>query len=151
MRMADATNRDTSSKRTAGERLQEALVELNRHQDSAGAAAALTAKALCELAGVSRNALYRYHPAVLHELHKLQRQRHREPSPARQDLERLRNDNEDLRRQVAKLAALVDHYFTAWQEASTQLTRRERELAELRREIPAKVVAVRGQTARGNT
>ena len=148
--MADATNRDTSSKRTASERLQEALVELNRHQGSGGAASALTAKALCELAGVSRNALYRYHPAVLHELHKLQQRRHREPSPARQDLERLRNDNEALRRQAAKLAALVDHYFAAWQEASTQLARRERELAQLRRNIPGKVFAMRGQTARGS-
>jgi hypothetical protein len=148
--MADATNRDTSSKRTASERLQEALAELNRHQDSGGAASGLTAKALCELAGVSRNALYRYHPAVLHELHKLQQRRHREPSPARQDLKRLRNDNEALRRQAAKLAALVDHYFAAWKEASTQLARRERELAELRRNIPGKVVAIRGQTTRGS-
>jgi len=37
----------------------------------------------------------------------------------------LRNDNENLRHQAAKLAALVDHYFAAWQEASTQLARRE--------------------------
>ena len=106
--MAEATNRDSSSKRTAGERLQEALLELNRDQAADGAAPALTAKALCELAGVSRNALYRYHPAVLHELHKLQRQRHREPSPAKQDLQRLRTDNENLCHQATKLAALVD-------------------------------------------
>jgi hypothetical protein len=62
----------------------------------------------------------------------------------------LRNDNENLRHQAAKLAALVDHYFAAWQEASTQLARRERELAELRRNTPAKVVAIRGQTTRGS-
>jgi len=130
----------------AGERLREALHELIRQQQvSGGVTAALTAKALCELAGVSRNTLYRYHPAVLHKLHKLRRRHHREPSPERQDLQRLRNDNEDLRRQATKLAALVDHYFAAWQEASTLLARRERELAELRRSIPAKVVAVRGQ------
>lgn len=146
--MAQPTNRDAPS-RTAGERLQEALLELNRHQASGGAGPAPTAKALCELAGVSRNALYKYHPTVLHELHKLQQRRHREPSPARQDLQRLRHDNEDLRRRAAKLAALVDHYFAAWQEASTQLARRERELADLRRSIPTKVVAVQGQTVRG--
>jgi hypothetical protein len=135
----------------AGERLREALHELIRQQQvSGGMAAAPTAKALCELAGVSRNALYKYHPAVLHELHKLQRRHYREPSPARKDLQRLRNDKEDLRRQAAKLAALVDHYFAAWQEASTQLARRERELAELRRNIPGKVVAIRGQTTRGS-
>jgi len=44
----------------------------------------------------------------------------------------------------------VDHYFAAWQEASTQLARRERELAELRRNIAGKVVAIRGQTTRGS-
>jgi hypothetical protein len=148
--MAQATNSDSSSKRSARERLQEALLELNRHRAADGSAPALTAKALCELAGVSRNALYKYHPAVLHELHKLQRRQHREPSPARQDLQRLRNDNENLRNQAAKLAALVDHYFAAWQEASTQLARRERELAELRRNIPGKVVSIRGQTTRGS-
>ncbi len=148
--MAEATNSDSSSKRSARERLQEALLELNRHRAAGGSAPALTAKALCELAGVSRNALYRYHPAVLHELHKLQRRRPREPSPARQDRQRLRNDNENLRHQATKLAALVDHYFAAWQEASTQLARRERELAELRRNTPAKVVAIRGQTTRGS-
>jgi hypothetical protein len=118
------------------------------HATLAQTASGLTAKALCELAGVSRNALYRYHPTVLHELHKLQQRRHREPSPARQDLKRLRNDNEALRRQAAKLAALADHYFAAWQEASTQLARRERELAELRRNIPGKIVAIREQTTR---
>jgi hypothetical protein len=135
----------------AGERLRDALRELIRQQQvSGGVAAAPTAKTLCELAGVSRNALYRYHPAVLHELHKLQRRRHCDPSPARQDLQRLRNDNEDLRCQAVKLAALVDHYFAAWQEASTQLARRERELAELRRNIPGKVVAIRGQPTRGS-
>jgi hypothetical protein len=147
--MAQVTNSDSSSNGSARERLQEALLELNRHR-AGGSAPALTAKALCELAGVSRNALYRYHPVVLHELHKLQRRRHREPSPARQDLQRLRNGNENLRHQAAKLAALVDHYFAAWQEASTQLARRERELAELRRNIPEKVVAIRGQTTRGS-
>jgi hypothetical protein len=148
--MTQATNGDSSSARSARERLQEALLELNRHRAAGGAPPALTAKALCELAGVSRNALYRYHPVVLHELHKLQRRRHREPSPARQDLQRLRNDNENLRHQAAKLAALVDHYFAAWQEASTQLARRERELAELRRNIPGKVVAIRRQTTPGS-
>jgi hypothetical protein len=48
---------------------------------------------------------------------------------------------------AAMHAALVDHYFAAWQEASAQLARRERELADLRRNTPAKVVAVRAQTA----
>ncbi len=134
----------------AASRLREALSELNRRLASGGAAAAPTAKALCDLAGVSRNALYRYHPAVLYELHKLQRRRHREPSPARQDLQRLRNENEDLRSRLAKLAALVDHYFAAWQEASKHTARGGPALAEYRSKLPSKVVGIRGQTVCGN-
>jgi len=41
----------------AASRRREALSELNRRLASGGAAAAPTAKALCDLAGVSRNAL----------------------------------------------------------------------------------------------
>jgi hypothetical protein len=54
----------------------------------------------------------------------------------------LRRQNRDLREHVAKLAALVDHYFTAWQEARLQLERRDRELAELRRTHKPQVVSL---------
>ena len=97
--------------RSAGQRLREALAELVRQQASDNTSPAPTATALCELAGVSRNALYRYHPDVLQELH--------------------------------KLAALVDHYFAAWQETRVLLERRERELAELRRNIKPNLVSSR--------
>ncbi|MFV2949468.1 hypothetical protein [Pseudomonas japonica] len=102
-----------------------------------------TASALCESAGISRNALYRYHPDVLHDLHKLQHQRRREPSPAKRRLEQLQNDNDTLALQLAQLAALVDHYFTAWQEACLLLKRRESELANLRKTSQSKVVSIR--------
>jgi len=41
------------------------------------------------------------------------------------------------------LAALVDHYFAAWKETQTLLERRERELAELRRNIKPNLVPIR--------
>ena len=125
--------------RTPAQRLRDALQELA----SSDAAEVPSATALCELAGVSRNALYRYHPDVLHELHKLQHRRHRNPAKADQTLQRLRDANDELQSQVSKLAALVDHYFAAWQEASSALQRRERELAELRRSVKPRLVALR--------
>jgi AcrR family transcriptional regulator len=120
-----------------------------RQSASGDAHQPMTVTALCELAGVSRNALYRYHPDMLHEL-QAQRQGRRDPGPDQRALLRLRADNEAFKQQVAKLAALVDHYFAAWQQASTQLARRERELAQLRRNIPGKVVAIRRQMTRGS-
>lgn len=102
-----------------------------------------TASALCERAGISRNALYRYHPDALHDLHKLQHQRRREPSPAKRRLEQLQNDNDALKPQLAQLAALVDHYFTAWQEACVLLKRRENELADQRKTSQSKLVSIR--------
>ena len=136
--MASASTADPSG-RPPAQRLRDALAEL-----CAGSTPeAPTASALCELAGVSRNALYRYHPDVLHDLHKLQRRRCRDPGPAKRESQQLRDENEHLREQVAKLAALIDHYFAAWQEASSMLKRRERELAELRRNVKPKLVSIR--------
>lgn len=126
-----------------GQRLREALAELVRQQASGSTSQAPTATALCELAGISRNALYRYHSDVLEELHKIQQQRHRDPGPAKQKLQQLRDENENLRHQTAMLAALVDHYFAAWKETQTLLERRERELAELRRNIKPNLVPIR--------
>jgi hypothetical protein len=129
--------------KSAGQRLREALAELVRQQTSDSAPQPPTATALCELAGVSRNALYRYHPDVLEELHKLQQKAGGAPGPARHGDQQLREENEALRHQVSALAALVDHYFAAWQETRTLLERRERELDELRRNIKPKLVSSR--------
>jgi AcrR family transcriptional regulator len=132
-----------ASANSTGQRLREALAELVQQQASDRAPQPLTATALCELAGVSRNALYRYHPDVLEELHKLQRQRRGDPGLAKQENQKLREENEELRHQVTALAALVDHYFAAWQETRTLLERRERELTELRRNIKPELVSSR--------
>jgi hypothetical protein len=102
-----------------------------------------TAVSLCERAGISRNALYRYHPEVVRELHKLQRQWRRAPSPSDSQIQRLREDNDALKSKVAALVALVDHYFAAWSETSVLLKRREREMATLRKLVKPKVVPMR--------
>jgi AcrR family transcriptional regulator len=101
-----------------------------------------TALALCEKAGISRNALYRYHPDVLSELHDLQRRYRASDAPERK-LQKLRRENEELRSQVAGLTALVDHYFSAWLETAALLKRREREISTFRKLVPPKVTPLR--------
>jgi AcrR family transcriptional regulator len=136
--MASASTADPTS-RPPAQRLRDALVRLTVDNTSE----ATTASALCAFAGVSRNALYRYHPDILQELHELQRQRHCGPGSARRDLQQLRDENKDLCQQVTHLASLVDHYFAAWQETSSMLQRRERELADLRKCAKPKLVSIR--------
>ncbi len=138
------TPRRSSDDRSTANRLNDALTELIRQQASSRSPDALTATALCQLAGVSRNALYRYHPEVVQALHKVQRQhRSADPGPATHHILKLRGENDVLREQVAKLAALVDHYYTAWQENRALLERRERELAQLRRDTKPTVISIR--------
>ena len=136
--MANASTADPTS-RPPAQRLRDALVRLTADNTPE----APTASALCALAGVSRNALYRYHPDILKELHKLQRQRHCDPVSACRALQQLRDENKDLCQQVTHLASLVDHYFAAWQEASSMLQRRESELADLRKSAKTKLVSIR--------
>jgi AcrR family transcriptional regulator len=136
--MASESTADPTS-RPPDQRLRDALVRLTADNTPE----APTASALCALAGVSRNALYRYHPDILQELHKLQRQRNRDPGSARRALQQLRDENKDLCQQVTHLASLVDHYFAAWRETSSTLQRRERELADLRKSAKTKLVSIR--------
>ena len=72
---------------------QDALAALVRTPSTGVAVQPLTATTLCQIAGISRNALYRYHPEVLTALHEAQRSA-RGPSgaPARQ-AKLLRQDN----------------------------------------------------------
>ncbi len=126
---------------TTAERLRCALATLTAR--ASGTAERVTLSALCEVANVSRNSVYRYHPEVLQALRAHQTQVDRAVarrlrstvSPDQAELKRLRN-------QATKLVALVDHFYAAYREAQTLLARRERELAELRRQIdsrPAKL------------
>lgn len=136
--MASASTADSTSSPPV-QRLRDALVRLSADNTPE----APTASALCALAGVSRNALYRYHPDILQELHELQRRRHRDPGSAGRALQQLRDENKDLCQQVTRLVSLVDQYFAAWQEASSMLQRRERELADLRKCAKPKLVSIR--------
>ena len=136
--MANPSTADPAS-RPAAQRLRDALLRLAADNTPE----APTASALCALAGVSRNALYRYHSDILQELHKLQHQRRRSPASARRALQQLRDENKGLCQQVTNLASLVDHYFAAWQEASSMLQRRERELADLRKTAKTKLATIR--------
>jgi AcrR family transcriptional regulator len=132
-----------STSRSSTQRLREALAVLLEHQVGDDPPQALTAKALCQLAGISRNALYRYHPDMLQALREAQQRHHHRPDAEKRAADQLRRENVALREQQAKLASLVDHYFAAWQESRLLLQRRERELAELRRNVRAQVIPIR--------
>jgi hypothetical protein len=123
---------------SVAERLRAALARL-----SADAESAPSATALCELAGVSRTALYRYHADILGLLHTLQNSFRRGRRVDQSILEKLRQENQTLRRQQAEIASLADHYFSAWQEATLLLQRREKDLAALRRGLAAKPLVLK--------
>ena len=102
-----------------------------------------TASALCVKAKLSRNALYRYHPEALAELRELQKRRRGPASANEGEIKKLQTDNDALKLKLGQLAALVDHYFGAWREASASLDRCEKQLSELRRSSVSKLGAVR--------
>jgi hypothetical protein len=119
---------------STAERLKQALATLT----GSDRPDRVTVSALCQLADVSRNSLYRYHTDILRTLRQHQRSsdsgvtiRHRPAGDQQAELVTLRH-------QTAKLAALVDHYYCAYREAQALLSRREQELAELRRRLDSK-------------
>jgi AcrR family transcriptional regulator len=122
---------------SSAERLRQALATLA--QPSGEGVSPVTVAALCRAAGISRNSLYRYHPESLEALHALRRQQRatREPGDCA-EVQRLRAELVQLRAQIPKLAALIDHYFAACIELRTLLERRDRELAELRRRLDSR-------------
>ena len=92
--MAKATIEATRP--SAAQRLHDALATLLRQQTAGESSTALTASALCQLAGVSRNALYRYHPDVLLWLHEAQGRQRARPAVKR-IAKQLRQENRELR------------------------------------------------------
>ncbi|HEY8711064.1 MAG TPA: hypothetical protein VIM34_24070 [Burkholderiaceae bacterium] len=137
------TRRHSTGSAPAADRLRDALAEMIRQQASETSPKGLTATTLCQLADVSRNALYRYHPDVLLALQRAQLRHGGQQAPARREVAQVRGENDALREQVTKLAALVDHYYAAWKESSTLLARRERELSELRRNIKPRLMPIK--------
>ncbi len=95
-----------------------------------------TVSELCRVARVSRNSLYRYHLGILKALRKHQRRRPASTSSAGARDAPLRRDTENL-------AALVDHYYAAYREASVLLARRDCELSEFRRTLDKKPALVK--------
>ena len=135
--------RHSPGDRPAADRLRDALSEMIRQQASESPPKSLTATTLCRLADVSRNALYRYHPDVLLALQRAQLRHGGSQDPAKRVVAQVRGENDVLREQVTKLAALVDHYYAAWKESCTLLERRERELSELRRNIKPRLMPIK--------
>lgn len=131
-----------SASRSSAQRLRDALAAMQQ-QASGDPPRALTATTLCQLAGISRNTLYRFHPDILQALGEAQQRHRRRPDAAKGVVRQLRRENDALHEQLAKLAALIDHYFAAWQESQLLVQRRERELAALRRNVKPQVVPIR--------
>ena len=120
-------------------RLKQALETLSQRSQTPAAPA--TVAELCQLAKVSRNSLYRYHTEILQALRK-----HHPRGPksaqakAQKSAQLRRSENVALREDISKLAALVDHYYAAFQESRVLLERRDRELAQLRRGLSSRAV-----------
>jgi len=120
-----------SRRGTARTQLMKALETSVRHPE-----ATVTVTEICRLAGVSRNSLYRYHVPILNALRDHQRHGPRfAQAKARKSAVQRRAENIGLRADIAKLAALVDHYYAAYRETASLLERRDRELAELRSKL----------------
>jgi AcrR family transcriptional regulator len=122
---------------SSGDRLRQALEKLVA--SASERPEGLTVSAVCQLANVSRNSLYRYHPDVLRAVHAHQERAASVASRRpRQAQEAEKSELAALRGQLAKLAALVDHYYAAYCEADALLGRRDQELAELRKRLDLK-------------
>jgi AcrR family transcriptional regulator len=125
---------------TTADRLVQALHTLTCHPPSCEPEKATVAE-LCRRAGVSRNALYRFHPEILESLRQYQRACDRtEQSTVSTKNQKLNTENASLRKKLAQLAALADHYYLAHREGRGLLERRERELADLRRSLKTRPV-----------
>jgi AcrR family transcriptional regulator len=125
----------------AAARLTKALDVLKRRKGDGAGHQGATISELSRLAGVSRNAVYRYHPEILAELRRQQGRTFRPPGQWASSAGG--TDQASLQDQVSKLAALVDHYYAAYRETRTLLDRRDRQLADLRRKLNSAPVLVR--------
>jgi AcrR family transcriptional regulator len=124
-----ASSRTTS--RSIKNRLTDALSTLDSTMPPASPR--ITVSSVCRLAGVSRNTVYRYYPDVAEAIRRLNHRRGTRRRSAQQTtLRALRSELAALHAQLAKLAALADHYHTEAEELRARLTRRDRDLAPQR-------------------
>ncbi|MGC1729472.1 MAG: hypothetical protein WA747_08810 [Steroidobacteraceae bacterium] len=119
----------------AAARLKQALDLLKQQSGGDTPAQGATLSELCRLAGVSRNSVYRYHPAILTAVRAQQRGSATDDRSEQATVLSVTPDYASLQDQLSKLAALIDHYYAAYREARAMLDRRDRELAELRRKL----------------
>jgi hypothetical protein len=126
----------------AAARLARALEVLSQSHDDNRCTQGATLSALCRLASVSRNSVYRYHPVILAALRVQQGRPATDPAalPSTQTVPA--TDYPLLQEQLSRLAALVDHYYAAYREARVVIERRERELAELKRKFRSAPVRI---------
>lgn len=122
----------------AAERLRQALGDLARTSDGK-----ISVAELCRRADVSRNSLYRYHGEILERLRRLPKPTSRAERAKQDVVNKLRIESAALRKQLAQVAALVDHFYAAYQESQLLLKRRDRELADVRRGLKAMPQLVR--------
>jgi AcrR family transcriptional regulator len=87
-------------------RLNKALGLLKRRNGADAPRQGATISELCRLAGVSRNAIYRYHPKILAALRRLQGRPADPPGQWARSAHAV--DHARLQDQLSKLAALVD-------------------------------------------
>ena len=125
----------------AAARLTKAFALLKRRNGADAAHQGPTIAELCRSAGVSRNAIYRYHPTILAAVRRLQGRSADPPGQWARSAQAA--DHARLQQQLSKLAALVDHYYAAYRETRALLDRRDRQLAELRRKLNSAPVGIR--------
>jgi AcrR family transcriptional regulator len=122
-------------------RLTRALALLKRRNGADAARQGATISELCRLAGVSRNAIYRYHATILTALRRIQGRSADSPGQWARSTQAVNHSR--LQDQLSKITALVDHYYAAYRETRALLDRRDRQLAELRRKLNSAPVAIR--------
>ncbi|MDN6856646.1 hypothetical protein QO207_08605 [Pseudomonas sp. CAN2814] len=119
----------TERTQKSADRIMEAIRTL--HEESPDKQITITA--VCNIAEVSRNTIYRYHKDALERIRQLNKSSRPEPPTLKDTVDKLTRENRALTLRQEKLAALIDHYFSAWQEAKSKSEHQQRELAELRK------------------
>ena len=121
-----------SASKPVEQRLSEALSTFTDRDPSSRSQHRPTISALCRCAGVSRNTLYRYYPALADKVRRLRHQSGRALATRESVVKALRSEVMALRDQLNKLATLADHYFAAAEEQRALVARRDRELSALK-------------------
>jgi hypothetical protein len=123
-----AKRSDKSVPKRAAERLNEILSAIESAPSGGRVRPQMISiAAICRDAGISRNSLYRYHQRAMARIKAIQEKHHTNRDASAVDRERaLRAKVAILETRLGKMAALVDHYFSAYQEAIQANRRRDK-------------------------